>query len=155
MKSLIKSQATKQFLLVTCLLSLGGCVSGLKQMDLSMPESATAEPGMAKLSVEQLLSQARSQSTKATSVKDIYLQFNSSHRDLSGQQKNQVLDYALNSRAPIVISCAPSRSSDPINAAAKAILRCQQISQFLQQHAIHSDMRLAPKLSTDQVRLHQ
>ncbi|WP_420598208.1 hypothetical protein [Neptuniibacter sp.] len=152
MKSSIRDSISKTIFGI-CLLSLGGCVSGLKLTDINVPESKkTSEQTM---SIDEILANAREQESVQKTKTDLYLLFEPDRHTLNSNDEQQLLEFAKQEPTHIYMACALSRNQDRFAAAAAAINRCQNISTFLSLYHFNSDILLSPHLQTDQVRVYR
>lgn len=152
MNSSIRGSISK-IIFCTSLLSLGGCVSGLKVNDMNVPESAKISEQT--MSIDEILANARKQNSEQKTQPDLYLFFEPGRDTLSSNDKHRLLNFAKQEPAHIYMACAPSRNEDRFAAAATAIQRCQKISIFLSRYHFSSDILLSPRLQMDQVRVYR
>lgn len=140
--------------LLCSVLGLAGCVTSIKKMDLSSPESLNANP--ASISIDKLLANARDQrSEHLPERKELHFKFKPGQFQLNASDKQQLLSFADGKKSPLILACAPGSSHDPIAAAAVAIKRCLKISRLLEEREFNNKVRLSPHLMADQVRVYR
>lgn len=146
----IRNYKIAKTLLLSSLISLGGCVSGLSTLTKAvMP---TEEPQHDRISVEELLASARD--NKRSKPSDVlYLKFDPQRNALNKHEQLQVLEYAQQHNSPLLLSCAPSDAKDKFIAVALGVQRCQKISIFLGQNKFNSEIELSPSLQANQIKV--
>ncbi|MCV6612564.1 MAG: hypothetical protein OIF55_17520, partial [Amphritea sp.] len=133
--------------------------SNIKMLDLTMADSQTerASKGSGPISVEELLAQARDNSsadkTAQTTNQELYLQFDQNRQLMTATEETQLLHFALEANSSLFLDCAPGQHPDQFAAASIAIQRCQQISLFLREKSVRSEVQLSPQLQVNQVRV--
>lgn len=148
-----------KMLLLGSLVSLTGCISNIKMLDLTMADSQTelASRGAGPISVEALLAQARDNSsadkTAQTIDQDLYLQFDQNRQLMTATEETRLLHFARQTDSALNLACAPGQHPDQFAAASIAIQRCQQISLFLREQSVRSEVQLSPQLQVNQVRV--
>lgn len=147
-----------KMLLLGSLVSLTGCVSNIKMADLGIEETQTAQaPG--SISVAELLAQARSNDASAETEtvqaieQELYLQFEQNRQAMTATEQTRLLHFAEQTDRSLNLACAPGQHPDQFAAASIAIQRCQQISLFLSEQSVRSEVQLSPQLQVNQVRI--
>lgn len=146
-------RALKISLFCATVLTLSGCKTALKHLDVAGTQEASVVSENT-ITVEELLSQARDQGPSSNSDKNLYLRFKPSHQHLNAAQTESLLKFANRHKAPLLLACAPSEHEDKYTAASIAIKRCNNISHILGMQSFKSEVILAPELLTDQVRVY-
>lgn len=144
----------RTLILISGMLPLTGCVTNLKPIDLSMSDQVDAQPP-GKISIDQLLLNARQQSSSSSVNSDLYLQFEGDRHQLNPEEKQQILSFSRKYPETLYLACAPASGPDQFTAATIGVRRCQQISQFLRERSFSSEIMLSPQLLPDQVRLYR
>lgn len=154
MKS-VKQNTIKRYLIILGVCLLNGCVSintqhfGLSNSDDLLDQTKN------QMSVEELLSQARQNTSKSRANTDLLLNFIGNKTYLNSLTKQQIINFAQQQQAPLILACGPGSQTDQFKAAATAIKRCTQIHQFLTEQSYFSKTLLSPRLQPNQVRIYR
>jgi hypothetical protein len=154
----------KYSIILSSLGLLSGCATSLSNMHLSAlgidkPAESASNTDSA-MSVEQLLSQARSGNASQNSdyqddQKKLTLSFSGKSSRLTSLQEDQLHRFANLGRTSISIACAPGGVSDPFSAASLAISRCKNVSDFFNKRARKASISMHPELQADRVQISQ
>lgn len=152
------SRLKKTFLFLT-LINLTGCSAALKQMDLGIPGLSKSDQSTAQnISVEQLLAQARGETSRMESREDsseLLLNFDTATDQLSPQQQERLNRFANLHSNLMQVECALGSQANRFSAASVAISRCTNVSAFLTQRARATEINLRPDLAADVVKVSQ
>lgn len=147
-------KAFKNSFIVFSVFTLSGCIGNpVKHFNGNQTDTAMLYKKNA-VTVEALLAQARNASGANQTQGDLFISFESNQSELTPANKQQLIGFALDNKAPLYLACGPGKDVDRFNAIAVGVRRCKRISRFLADQSISMKTILSPRLQPNQVRLY-